>query len=165
MAFGASPGMHEGLVNGMLLTADWVVDHDNIQPDERMRAVRETTESVKVALLISGADKRRYGQLKLGLANNYLLWTDQYPDTLEKVVNLLSNYRAPPKLHQMRAQPRVDGVAFIQRTGCGCGRGRDGRCGRGGRGSTGGRGSADCTAAAVNENVSSGDAEPRTNSA
>ena len=29
-AFGASLGMHEGLINGMLLAADWVVDHDSI---------------------------------------------------------------------------------------------------------------------------------------
>jgi hypothetical protein len=34
-------------------------------------------EAVKVALLISGANKARYGQLKEQLANNYLLCTDQ----------------------------------------------------------------------------------------
>ena len=101
-------------MNGMILTADWVADHGNIQPGERVRMVRETIESVKTAMLISGADKRRYGQLKLNLANDYLLRMDQYPDTLEKAVNLLSNYRAPPKLHQIGAQPREDGVAFVQ---------------------------------------------------
>ena len=88
-------------MNDMLSTADWVVDHYDIQPDERMRLVRETTDSVKAAMLISEADRRRYGKLKLGLANDHLLGTDQYPDTLEKVSNLLSNYRAPPKLHQI----------------------------------------------------------------
>ena len=43
-AFGASPGMHEGLVNNMLATADWVANHANITADERARAVNETTE-------------------------------------------------------------------------------------------------------------------------
>ena len=112
-AFGGSPGEHEGLVNGILATAAWVADPDNIIPAERERAVRESTESVKAAMVISGAEKRRFGQLKLDLANDYLLGTDQYPNTLEKAVNLLANYRAPPKI-QMRGQPSQDGVAFIQ---------------------------------------------------
>ena len=66
LAFGASPGMHEALVNGMLLTADWVADHGKVQPDERTRAVRETTESVKAAILINGADNRSCKQLPVG---------------------------------------------------------------------------------------------------
>ena len=41
----------------------------------------DAMEAVKAALLISGADKTRFGQLKDKLANNYLLGTDQYPDT------------------------------------------------------------------------------------
>ena len=69
-----------------------MVDHDNATVDKRARAVRETTESVKAAMVTSGANKRRYGQLRLDLSNNYLLGTDQYQDTLEKVVNLLTNY-------------------------------------------------------------------------
>ena len=99
-----------------------------IPPSVRERAVTETTESVKAAMVISGADKRRYGQLKLDLSNNYLLGTDQYPDTLEKAVNLLTNYQAPPKLHQMRAHPRDGDVAFLQRIDYG--RVRGGRSGR-----------------------------------
>ena len=63
-------------------------------------------------MVISGADKRRCRQLKLNLMNNYLLGTDKYPDTLENAVDLLTNYQAPPKLHQTRAHPRDDGVAF-----------------------------------------------------
>ena len=43
--------MHEGLVNNMLATVDWVVDHDNTTTDERVRAVTETTESVKAAMI------------------------------------------------------------------------------------------------------------------
>jgi hypothetical protein len=54
---------------------------------------------VKAALLISGADKRRYGRLKEQLVNTYLLGTDQYPDTLEKASRILGNYqvgKGPP---------------------------------------------------------------------
>ena len=87
---------------------------------------------VKSALLISGADKRRYGGLNNDLGNNYLLETDQYPDTTEKSIVLLGIYKPPRQ--QQRNQPRDDGgVAFIQRgredSG---GLGRDGRGGRSG---------------------------------
>ena len=82
-AFGASPGGHAGLVAGVIATADWVVDRDAPTGPESARAVEETTESVKAAMIISGADRKRYGQLKLDLANDYLLGTNQYPDTLE----------------------------------------------------------------------------------
>ena len=60
----------------MLATADWVAYHDNTTADERVRVVRETTESVKVTMVMRWADKRQYGQLKLDLVNNYLLGTD-----------------------------------------------------------------------------------------
>ena len=69
-------------------------------------------------MIISGADRKRYGQLKLDLANDYLLGTDQYPDTLEKAVNLLSNYRGA-QVAIPRGQIRHDGVAFLQHGGQG----------------------------------------------
>ncbi len=53
----------------------------NITANKRKAAEEEANESVKAALLISGAGKSRYGKLKDKLANNYLLGTDQYPDT------------------------------------------------------------------------------------
>ncbi len=49
-------------------------------------------EQVKAALLISGAERRKFGKLKDQLTNNYLLGTDQYPDTLKKAGRILSNY-------------------------------------------------------------------------
>ena len=39
---------------------------------------------MKAALLISGADRCKYGKLKDELANNYLLGMDQYLDAFEK---------------------------------------------------------------------------------
>ena len=41
-------------------------------------AENAAVEQVKAALLISGADRRKFGKLKDELANNYLLGTDQY---------------------------------------------------------------------------------------
>ncbi len=47
---------------------------------------------MKAVLLISGINKRRYGRLKDDLANNYLLGTNQYPNTFEKALHILGNY-------------------------------------------------------------------------
>ena len=44
---------------------------------DKKKAQEDVTESVKVALLISGADKTRFGKLKDELANYYLLGTDR----------------------------------------------------------------------------------------
>jgi hypothetical protein len=87
---------------------------------------------VKAVMLISGADRRKYGRLKDDLANNYLLGSDQYPDTLEKAARILSNYQSTRINVPYRASPNDEGVAFLQRGGRG-GRGA-GRGGRGGRG-------------------------------
>ena len=65
----------------------------NITDAEETAAEEEVADAVKAALLISGADKRRYGRLKEQLANNYLLGTDQYPDMLEKASRILANYQ------------------------------------------------------------------------
>ncbi len=65
----------------------------NITDAERTTVEEEVADAVKAALLISGADKRRYGRLKEQLANNYFLGTDQYPDTLEKASRILGNYQ------------------------------------------------------------------------
>jgi hypothetical protein len=56
---------------------------------ERSDAEETSSEAVKAALLISGAERRKYGKHKDELANNYLLGTDQYPDTFEKALRIL----------------------------------------------------------------------------
>jgi hypothetical protein len=48
---------------------------------------------VKAALLISGADRHKYGKLNDELTNNYLLRMDQYPNTFDKAARILGNYQ------------------------------------------------------------------------
>jgi hypothetical protein len=71
-------------------------------------------ESKKAALLISRADKQRYGKLKEDLANNYLLGSDRYPDIIEKSLRIWGNYQGPKNIRGFRGN-HVGGVAFIQR--------------------------------------------------
>ena len=86
----------------------------NIMAAERRVGEEEANESVKAALLISGADKRRYGKLKDKLANNYLLGTKQYPDTLDKAVWILSNYQTTKSYMPFTGSVPESGLAFIQ---------------------------------------------------
>jgi hypothetical protein len=122
-AFGGSPGVHEGMVEAELSRRQIATPSATELKEARAIA----SEQVKAAMLISGADRRRYRKLREDLANNYLLGTDQYPDTFEKASNLLSNYQHTRSAYAFRANPNDTGVAFLQ---------RGGRGGQGGRGAT-----------------------------
>ena len=61
-AFGASPGIHRGLLEGWLLSEPGrITDVNNITDIKRTEAETQTSDAVKAEILISGADKRRYG--------------------------------------------------------------------------------------------------------
>jgi hypothetical protein len=68
-------------------------------------------------LLISGANKRQYGKVKDKLANNYLLGSDQYPNTIEKAMHILGNNPVTKPSLPFRTNPNNTGVAFIQQGG------------------------------------------------
>ena len=71
-AFDAFPGIHMGFIEGWLLDKPGcIADINNITDAERAEAETQTSDVVKAALLISGADKRRYGGLNNDLGNNY----------------------------------------------------------------------------------------------
>jgi hypothetical protein len=63
-AFRGSQGIYKGLVEGQLATASRVADPANIMGAKRVEAKNEVTEAKKAALLISGTNKVRYGQLR-----------------------------------------------------------------------------------------------------
>ena len=92
-AFGGSPGIHQGMIDGMLKDPTQVANVAKPTVAEIMKAEEDASEAVKAALLISGADKTRFGRLKNELANNYLLGSDQYPGTYEKAMHILGNYQ------------------------------------------------------------------------
>ncbi len=97
-AFGGLPGVHKGLVEGLIRTPGGVADSNNVTEDELAAAEAKVSEAVKGALLISGTDKRRYGKLKDKLTNSYLLGSDQYPNTFDKATRILGNYQTMLRL-------------------------------------------------------------------
>jgi len=88
--FGGSPRVHEGLALGILRNS---MRGTTPTMQKRSDADEASSEAVKAALLISGADRRKYGKRKDELVNNYLLGTDQYPNTFEKTLRILGNYQ------------------------------------------------------------------------
>ena len=124
-AFGGSPGIHKGLMDALLTPITSA--GGNPTAGQQQKAEEDSAEAVKAALLISGADRRRYGVLKDALTNNYLLGIDQYPDTYDKAFRVLANYQVTKTWAPYKASPDDMGVAFLQQGG------RGGRAGRGGR--------------------------------
>jgi hypothetical protein len=85
-AFGRSPEVHKGLVNGLLVQTNQVTNPGNPTAAERKQVEVDLSEAVKAVLLISKANKQRYCKLKDELVNNYLLSSDQYPNTSNKAL-------------------------------------------------------------------------------
>ncbi len=106
--------MHKGLVNGLLNNTTRVKDMRKPTDQETAKAEDDSCQAVKAALMVSGADKRGYGKLKDELANNYLLGSNQYPDTFEKAMRILGNYQVGKTSMPFRASPNDTGLAFIQ---------------------------------------------------
>ncbi len=68
-----------------------VTDPNYLMVDEMAKLEDKANEVVKAALLVSRADKRRFGRFEDELANNSLLGTDQYPNK-KKVQRYLINH-------------------------------------------------------------------------
>ncbi len=59
-AFRGLPGIHKGLVDALLADRSQVQDVNNVTSAERSRVEEDACKAMKAALLIRGADKRRY---------------------------------------------------------------------------------------------------------
>jgi hypothetical protein len=128
-AFKGSPGVHQGVIDGMLKDSTQVANVGRPTTIEIREAEEDASEAEKVALLINGADKTRFGRLKDKLANNYLLGTDQYPDTYKKIMRI---HQTTKTNRPFQGDSTKSGLAFIQRGGRGPGcEGCGGRAGRG----------------------------------
>jgi hypothetical protein len=131
-AFRGLPGIHKGFVNGLLNDPSRVRDPNKVTSTEGAQVEQDASKAVKAALLISGADKQRYRKPKDKLANNYLLGTDQNPNTFDKALCILGNYQTSnSSMPPYRGNPNNTGVAFLQQGGRRGGGQGHGGCGRG----------------------------------
>jgi hypothetical protein len=97
--------VHKGIVVGLLSNTVQVKGMHKPSDQEIAQVEEDSSEAVKAALLISGADKRQYAKLKDKLANKYLLGRNQYPDTFKKAMRILGNYQVANK-HALWSQPK-----------------------------------------------------------
>ena len=114
-AFRGSPGIQDGLVEAELRRRNIT----NPSPMQLSEAEDMSIKQVKAAMLISGASRQKYGRLKDELADDYLLGSDHYPDTLEKAGRILANYQNTRASKPYRVNANETGVAFLQRGGRG----------------------------------------------
>jgi hypothetical protein len=117
--FGGSPGVHKGMIEALLKDPLQVANMGNPTMIKKKKAKEDASKSIKAALLISGVDRNRFGKLKDELANNYLLGTDQYPDTFEKAMRILGNYQVTRPSRPFRGDRSKSGLAFLQQGGRG----------------------------------------------
>ena len=92
-----------------------------IDADDRAEAAIQIEAEVKAAFLLSGANDRKYGALKVHLENTYSLGDDRYPRDVEQALGQLNNFRAPtqPRHNQPRNDPtgpgnEEDGLQCLQ---------------------------------------------------
>ncbi len=116
-AFRGSPGLHKGMMEALAKDTTRFANAGAPTEDKITKMENEANKAVKMALLISRANKQQYGQLKDDLANSYLLGTDQYPNTYKKGMQILGNYQASSTSVPFRVSPNDTGVAFLQRGG------------------------------------------------
>jgi hypothetical protein len=164
------PGIHKGLVDVLVLKdGTQVATVGRPTKNQRKKAEEDTAELVKAALLISGADKNRFSRLKDQLANNYLLGTDQYPDTFKKAMRILGNYQVSKYNRPFRGDGNESGMAFLQQGGRGRGHGGRGGATAQGMAGTGGANAGgsggDASAATMGLGDQESLASPRTNQA
>ena len=100
------PGIHKGPTDAILKPT--IAPGQVPAADEVTKAEEQSCKVVKAPLLISGADQCRYRGLKDGLANNYLLGTDPYPNTYDKAMRVLGNYQVTRSSVAYRASPVGD---------------------------------------------------------
>ena len=109
-AFGGSPGIHKGLADSIL---DATVTSGSPTVAQIKQVGEELSKAVKAVLLISVADRRHYRALKDSLAYNYFLGSDQYPNTLEKVMRILGNYQTTKVATPFRASLNDTGFGVL----------------------------------------------------
>ena len=54
---------------------------------------RKLKEHIMVIWVLKRADKRRFGNLQIGLKNKYLLGIDKYPTTIGDLLKILNHYK------------------------------------------------------------------------
>ncbi len=82
--------------------------------DETKEAKKILRDKFLAALMLSGANRDRYGDLKRSMAENYVKGTSKYPESLEVVLCILNAYVPPAgwNRHVKQGRGKEEGAMF-----------------------------------------------------
>ena len=78
------------------------VDMSKATPDQMKEAKKTVREKNLAALMLNGANGQKYGELKRGMAENSVMGTSEYPESLEVVLCILTAYKPPAGWNKRR---------------------------------------------------------------
>jgi len=96
-----------------------VSDPSNPTTAEMNDAKKVVRDKYLAALMLNGANRDKYGELKRSMAENYVTGTSDYPESSEMVLRILNAYQPPPGWNRrMKAEGGDDqGAMFAQTEG------------------------------------------------
>ncbi len=64
-------------------------------PNQMKKAKKTVRKKIFAALMLDGANGQKYGELKRGMAENYVMGTSEYPESPVVVLCILTAYKLP----------------------------------------------------------------------
>jgi hypothetical protein len=71
------------------------IDMEKATGDEMKEAKKTVREKFLAALMLNGANRDKFGELKRSMAENYVKGTSEYPESPEVVLRILNTYVPP----------------------------------------------------------------------
>ncbi len=71
------------------------IDMSKATPDQMKEAKKTVRTKFLAALMLDGANRQKYGELKKGMAENYVTRMSEYPESPEVVLCILTAYKPP----------------------------------------------------------------------
>jgi hypothetical protein len=95
-------------------------DMSKVMPDQVKEAKKTVCKKFLAALMLDGANGQKYGELKRGMAENYVTGMSEYPESPEVVLCILTAYKPPAgwnKRRQDAGTASKEGAMFAQTEG------------------------------------------------
>ncbi len=71
-------------------------------PDQVKEAKKTIRKKILAVLMLNGANGQKYGELKRGMAENYVTGMNEYPESPEVVLCILTVYKPPAGWNKRR---------------------------------------------------------------
>jgi hypothetical protein len=82
-------------------------DMSKATPDQVKEAKKTVRKKFLAALMLDGANRQKYGELKRGMAENFVTGMSEYPDSPEGVLHILTAYKPPAGWNKRRQDAQL----------------------------------------------------------